>query len=280
MKQRVITGIVIILILIPIFLSKMLYDINHYIYILGFILAIIAMNEMISMKESEKNLPFEIHLLAYLSVIYISFYESLGDIFSFQVKESINILPYIIIILTIAMVLRKKFKIVDASFMLFAIFYIGLTFHSLVYYLLAENGMYVLLYLILIAMFTDTFAYFSGTLFGKHKLCPSISPKKTIEGSLGGTIIATILVSIYAIFSHKIDFLFDNSMIYIIGLTFVLSILSQFGDLAASVLKRHYKIKDYGNLFPGHGGVLDRLDSILFVSLTYYYITEFLTLVF
>jgi len=280
MKQRVITGIIIILVLIPIFISKMLFDINYYIYVLGFILAIVAMNEMISMKETEKKLPFEVHLLAYLSVIYIGFYSSLDTVFSIQIKDTIDILPYLIIILTILMVLRKHFKILEASFILFAIFYIGLSFGSLIHYFLKDNGMYELLYLILIAMLTDTFAYFIGTKFGKHKIAPFISPKKTLEGSLGGTIIATVVASMYAVFSNKIDFLFENSIIFIVGLTFVLSVLSQFGDLAASVLKRHYKIKDYGNIFPGHGGVLDRLDSILFIALTYFYITELLTILF
>ncbi len=281
MKQRIITGLIIILILIPIFLSKLLYDINHYIYILGLILTVIAMNEMINMKETEKKLPFEVHVIAYLSVIYMSFYASFGSVFSVPTKYNIDIIPLVAILLLLVMVFRKQFKIIDTSFMLFAILYIGLSFQSLVYYFLKENGIYELIFIILIAIFTDTFAYFSGTFFGKHKLCPSISPKKTIEGSLGGTIFATIFVSIYAIFSHKIDFAFNNSAIYIIGLTLFLSIISQFGDLIASVIKRHYKIKDYGNLFPGHGGVLDRLDSILFTSLVYYYLTtELLTKLF
>lgn len=277
MKQRVITGIIIILILVPIFLSKILYNIDHFIFILGFILGVVAINEMLSMKETEKRLPFEIHLLAYLSVVYLSFYDNFATVFSLSTKYNFDILPYVLIILIITMVWRRHFKLFDATFILFAIFYIGLTFHSLVHYLLKDQGIYELIYIILIAMFTDTFAYFSGTFFGKHKLCPAISPKKTIEGSLGGTIIATILVSIYAIYSHKLTFIFDNSIIYIIILTFILSIFSQIGDLAASVIKRQYKIKDYGNLFPGHGGVLDRLDSILFTALAYFYITELLT---
>lgn len=279
MKQRVITGAIIILILIPIFLSKMLYDIDDYIYILGFILTVVAMNEMISVKETERKLPFEIHLLAYLSVIYLGFADSFPNIFTSFSIVNLNIIPIILIIFMLVMVLRKDFKINDASFMLFSIIYIGLAFNTLVNLFLKENGMYELIYLVLIAVFTDTFAYFSGTLFGKHKLCPSISPKKTIEGSFGGTLIATIFVSIYAFKVNKIEFLFDNSIYYIVILTFVLSILSQFGDLVASIIKRHYNVKDYGNLFPGHGGVLDRLDSILFTSFTYFYLTEILALI-
>ncbi len=278
MKQRVITASIIILVLIPIFVAKMVYDINHYIYILGFILTVIAMNEMISLKETGKKLPFEIHLLAYLSVIYLGFMDSFITLFSVPEKYSFAIFPYIIIILTIIMILRKNFKINDASFMLFTIFYIGLAFQTLVNLFLKDQGMYELLYIAIIAILTDTFAYFCGTFFGKHKLCPSISPKKTIEGSLGGTVIATILAPLFAI--NFVDVAYSNSPIFIIILTFVLSILSQFGDLAASVIKRHFNVKDYGNLFPGHGGVLDRLDSILFTSLCYFYLTELLTRLF
>lgn len=278
MKKRIITALIIILILVPFFLAKLLYDINDYIYVLGFILAIVAMNEMLSMKEKEKNLPFEIHLLSYLAVIYLAFSDSFKLFFNDTIK-SINILPFIIIILMISMVVRKHFKIKDASFILFAIYYIGLSFYTLVFYFLKPEGIYEFFYIILIAMLTDTFAYFSGTFFGKHKLCPDISPKKTIEGSIGGTIIATALAVTYVVLVDKINFAFNN-IFFIIGLTFVLSIISQFGDLAASVIKRQYKIKDYGNIFPGHGGVLDRLDSILFTSLTYYYLSELLTIIF
>lgn len=123
-------------------------------------------------------------------------------------------------------------------------------------------------YVYLIVCFSDMFAYFSGYLFGKHKLCPSISPKKTVEGAIGGTLMASIFGTIGA-------FVFDvvyissemstGTIILIIVGTFIfsvlLSIISQLGDLFASVLKREYEIKDYGNILPGHGGILDRFDS-------------------
>lgn len=278
MKQRVITAIFILLVIVPLLLAKILYDVNDYLYILSFILAIVAMNEMLSTKEREKNLPFEVHIISYLAVIYIAFADSFVVMFKNSV-QTINILPYLLIIFMILTVLRNHFKVKDASFVLFAIYYIGLSFFTLVQIFLRTNGIYELIYIILIAVFTDTSAYFIGTFFGKHKLCPDISPKKTKEGSVGGTILATILVMVYVLLVPKFTFLYDN-IFYKIGLTFLLSIISQFGDLALSVVKRQFSIKDFGNLFPGHGGVLDRLDSILFTSLTYYYLTELLTSIF
>lgn len=279
MKQRIITATLIIAILVPIFLAKLLYDINDYIYLLGFVLTVVAMKEMISVKESEKRLPLIVHLIAYLAVVYFAFGNSFNEVFFSSPYFNLNIIPLLVILLLLITVINKDFTINDASFILFTVLYIGFAFKSLVHFFLKVDGMYELFYIILIAVFTDTFAYFTGVLFGKHKLCPRISPNKTIEGAIGGSLVAVILVTIYVVLIDKIDFIVSNSLYYIIILTFILTILAQFGDLAASSIKRHFKVKDYGNLFPGHGGVLDRLDSILFTSLCYFYLTELLALI-
>jgi len=120
------------------------------------------------------------------------------------------------------------------------------------------------------AWVTDTFAYFSGYFFGKHKLIPSVSPKKTVEGAVGGTLFCIISYVVYAAFKGC-----DTKEIIITGaIGLVAAVVSQLGDLSASLIKRHYGIKDYGKLFPGHGGVLDRFDSILSVSVLLYLVTE------
>lgn len=111
-----------------------------------------------------------------------------------------------------------------------------------------------------ISFSTDVFAYFAGRLFGKHKLIPKISPKKTIEGSIGG-IICTILVC--ALFAYVMNI----SIINIIPIALLGSIVAQLGDLFASAIKRYCGIKDFGKLIPGHGGILDRFDSVIFVAL-------------
>ena len=121
------------------------------------------------------------------------------------------------------------------------------------------------LYLILIATITDTFAYVVGTLIGKHKLIPEVSPKKSIEGSIGGSIVGTAVATIfyYNLVSSNIN------IFVLIAITFVLTIIGQLGDLFFSKIKRENGIKDFSNIMPGHGGVLDRLDSIAFISLGY-----------
>ena len=124
-----------------------------------------------------------------------------------------------------------------------------------------------LVWLVVITAFgTDIMAYFTGYALGKHKLCPKISPKKTIEGSVGGTLGSIILCGLFGFFFAK-PLLVHCLIVGLLG-----GIISQFGDLTASIFKRKMGIKDYGNLIPGHGGILDRFDSVLFTGpLVYYY---------
>ena len=118
------------------------------------------------------------------------------------------------------------------------------------------------IYIFVIAFITDTYAYISGMLIGKHKLTP-ISPKKTIEGSVTGLIVAAIIGTFfYLMFINK-----EASVPVLIAIVAVLSIAGQLGDLFFSLIKRENDIKDYSNLIPGHGGILDRFDSVIFVSL-------------
>ena len=118
--------------------------------------------------------------------------------------------------------------------------------------------------LYLVAFLTDTFAYFTGYLFGKHKLIPKVSPKKTVEGSIGGIIGSTVGCIIFG-------YLFNLDMTAMVIIGSIGSIVAQFGDLFASSIKRYVGIKDYGKLIPGHGGVLDRFDSVILVAPFVYY---------
>ena len=128
------------------------------------------------------------------------------------------------------------------------------------------GGKYLYLLIFLGAWITDTFAYFTGFFFGKHKLIEDVSPKKTIEGSIGGIFFCALS---FVIFGLVVDTWFgcDANLIFLGVSGVVISLIAQVGDLIMSVIKRQYGIKDYGKIFPGHGGMLDRFDSILAVSL-------------
>jgi len=129
-----------------------------------------------------------------------------------------------------------------------------------------SNGRFLYLLIFMGAWITDIFAYFTGVFFGKHKLIEDVSPKKTIEGSIGGVVFCALFYVGYgAIIGHF--FGVDVNLIFLGISGLILSVISQTGDLIMSVIKRHYGIKDFGKIFPGHGGVLDRFDSILAVSL-------------
>lgn len=121
---------------------------------------------------------------------------------------------------------------------------------------------------------TDSCAYFSGYFFGKHKLAPTISPKKTVEGSIGGVLGVIITMVAYAYVAGNIMNVSVN-LISAAVIGFVAGVVSQFGDLCASIIKREHNIKDFGNIMPGHGGVMDRFDSLMFVAPAVYYILKF-----
>ena len=115
------------------------------------------------------------------------------------------------------------------------------------------------------AWVTDTFAYFTGVFFGKHKLCEAVSPKKTIEGSIGGTVFCAISFVVFELIMFGAGMpLWKYAILAGVGL--VIAVVSQIGDLCMSLIKRRYGIKDFGKIFPGHGGILDRFDSIIAVS--------------
>lgn len=135
------------------------------------------------------------------------------------------------------------------------------------------NGKFFIWLIFLCAFGCDTGAYLVGVTIGKHKLIPFLSPKKTIEGSIGGIVTATVLCIIFGVVVEK-NFVIEHINIPLFcALTGLIgSILSQIGDLAASAMKRYKGIKDFGNLIPGHGGILDRFDSVLFTAPAVYYL--------
>ena len=115
----------------------------------------------------------------------------------------------------------------------------------------------------MITIFSDTFALITGSLVGRHKLCPNISPKKTWEGLVGGVLMGTFVAT--AFYFTVINS--NCSLVFLIFSTMFLCLVGQLGDLVFSSIKRFYEVKDFSNLIPGHGGILDRFDSIIFVSL-------------
>ncbi|MBF8983057.1 phosphatidate cytidylyltransferase [Lutibacter sp. B2] len=179
---------------------------------------------------------------------------------------------FIIMIATfINTIFNRKLNPLSSAITMLGVCYVIFFMYHIVFIVNCSKYNYLIWLVFIVAWATDTFAYFSGYIFGKRKLCPNISPKKTIEGAIGG-ILGSILMSFLFAYFFASEVTYHCMIIGFIG-----SILGQFGDLTASMFKRYVGIKDYGNIMPGHGGVLDRFDSILFTAPTvYYYINLFI----
>lgn len=176
------------------------------------------------------------------------------------------VMLYIAVLLAESVFFDDKVKVINVSEVFMTTLYVALCFAALLKLRYIENGAeYIYLLVFIAAWVTDTFAYFTGFLFGKHKLIPKISPKKTVEGAIGGVIFCVIAFLIYGIIIEKVCDVQMN-LFALCGIGLVMSVVSMIGDLIASSVKRTYGIKDYSNLFPGHGGVLDRFDSIMILS--------------
>ncbi len=149
----------------------------------------------------------------------------------------------------------------DAVYPIASSFFIGMGFHSLV--LAQMNGLATLFFALLIVWFTDSGAYLIGSFFGRRPLIAKVSPNKTVEGFLGGIASAVLMAAIYMLFFKEVRGTYSYPIMLVLVALF--SVFAQFGDLVESSLKRYFGVKDSGQVIPGHGGILDRFDSIIFV---------------
>ena len=178
------------------------------------------------------------------------------------------ILVYLLWVVSVTVFRRGTFAFAEAASFLTATVYISVGFAALsaIRYGV-DRGAYLCLLAFIGPFTTDTFAYFTGRFFGRHKLIPEVSPKKTVEGSIGGTVFCIIGYVVFGlVMQFGYGFTVNYWMLGIAGL--LVAVISQIGDLIASLIKREHGIKDYGKIFPGHGGVMDRFDSVLTTSVT------------
>jgi len=181
----------------------------------------------------------------------------------------------LILFYLIYLVFHYSARFEDVALSLFGILYIGTLFSSLILLRQSEYGLLMTFYLLILSWGTDTFAFLIGRFFGKHKLVPKISPNKTVEGAIGGLICSSLLSLLYVIYAINYINIPMPNMPVVFAISCFGSLFSQLGDLSASLIKRKCGIKDFGNIIPGHGGILDRFDSLIFAS-AYLYLLLFL----
>ncbi len=256
MLKRTITALIAVAVLIPVLLLS--GTIVFPIAIAFF--AVKGMFEMFRCLGEHKNialtLPFYIAgTIAPFAVRYLS------DKINICGAALLTIAFLIIYILTVVVFSKNKTTFAQASAVFTSAVYITFAFCGIIYLRDMENK-YIYILVLIGAWITDIFAYLSGRAFGKHKLLPDISPKKTIEGSIGGIVFCA---AAFVLWAYIIDITYIGIPIIILA-GVIASCVSQIGDLSMSAIKRKHGIKDFGRLFPGHGGVLDRFDSVLAVS--------------
>lgn len=263
MKTRVITGVV-----VAVLLLAMCYfsDTPTYFIAVG-ILSAIGVWEMAKCVGLEKKLFLSVpSVMLSISASFLAGF--CGNVSEFAVYFLSVIFVYLLFIMAVAVFSKGKIPIDEVFTMFTSIVYVVLAFASLILLRDRESGQYLILIAIFMPLISDVFAYFCGFLFGKHKLIPDVSPKKTVEGSVGGMFFCGVACAVFgvvvAIINGGAFEIFLALRMFFIGV--IVSVISQIGDLIASVIKRRYGIKDYGKLFPGHGGVLDRFDSVLATS--------------
>ena len=296
MKKRIITALILAFILLPAAIMPSLYEVFQ---ILLIIFTIIGAVELLNMYDKEKKVTLPIKILAVLltlvlySAILNRFKEAAADTLIIMLLDRMHLsealnpataLIGIFIVLMSAMVFVKDFDVKDIGKLYTSIIYVGVGAGALT--VLRFYGVRLMVYVLLMAMITDIFALVFGMTLGKHKMAPNISPKKTWEGAIGGTCVAVIVGFLFLYFYPSFSSVFHDGLeieffhgifnydiftksgkiVFLLGLSLALSVCGQIGDLIASKLKRAYGIKDYSNIFPGHGGVLDRFDSTFFAS--------------
>lgn len=262
MKTRVITAVLSLpLLIVPIILGGI------YVYVLLFLISSIGMYELLRAYQIKQKAFIVLGILATLCY-YVTLW------LNNALYDGLLITLFLALLLVFYVLAYPKIQFQTITITFGSFFYVTYSLSHIVLIRESESlGLAFVWLVFLIGFGSDTFAYFVGRAFGKHKLAKILSPKKTIEGSIGGILGAIILTVGYGYFMYLNGTLEDLSKLgWLALLGGVGSIVSQLGDLVASAIKRQTAIKDFGNLLPGHGGIIDRFDSNIFTAPFVYYI--------
>lgn len=260
MFQRVISGIVLVILALILILTG-----GDVLFVSSLIISYIGMFELYRVFKMEKQLPAVIgYLMATIYYINIRF-PFIPDMMMF-------VLGCLVALMFVYVFTYPKYKTEQILAAFFGVFYVAVMLSYV--YLTREmtSGIYIVWLIFLCSWVCDTCAYFVGVLIGKHKMAPILSPKKSIEGAVGGVVGTGLLTILYGNIFKDAMGIDTNGILLLAVICMIGALISMVGDLTASAIKRNYDVKDYGTLIPGHGGILDRFDSVIFTAPIIYYL--------
>ena len=283
MKTRIISGAVGIIIFVAAIFAALKTD-TIIIHVLLAAIGCIGVYEALKPTGYVKSRFLLVSSLIYAVITpFVYSFDMLGPKLigvDMEIKHEICLIIYAIIVFTVSMFKHNEIKPIEVTYCFTATVAITYAFWSLaaVFSNPDGNGLFYLIIVVIAAWGCDTGAYFSGYFFGKHKMAPEISPKKTVEGAVGGIIVVELFMLAACLIFKEITGNMVN-VITILCATPFLALAGMMGDLIFSYIKRDCGIKDYGKLMPGHGGVLDRFDSVILVAPLMYLVVEHLPMV-
>lgn len=263
-RTRLISGVILVLLALVFIISG-----GWILWGVSLALSLIGLMEIYRVFQIHKT---ELGPVGY--VLTIVYYMLLGAATEYGIP--INWLLYVIIVMMVFLFIMvnryPKFHSTQIMQAVFGVLYVGVMFSFLYQTRMLTNGTYTVWLIFLSSWGCDTCAYCVGKLIGKHKMSPVLSPKKSVEGAVGGVVGTMLLTYIYArIFASQMD-ITHAQVCVLTAISAAGALLSMVGDLTASAIKRNYDVKDYGKLIPGHGGVLDRFDSVIFTAPVIYFL--------
>jgi len=266
LKTRIISAVVLVALLLIVTFAP----VGVFTFVLCAASFIVLHELMVTFKqETKRSVVIVDYIFAFLYMLSAFIGKETGSTLMYMIT-----ILFVMALLTLCVLNHDVINFSDACSSLFLVIYSVFFLMHLSFIRNMENGLAYVFLTFIGAWLTDTMAYFSGNLFGKHKLIEKVSPNKTIEGAVGGIIGAVVFFVLYGIVLSCTGY--NVSFLRLIILSILCGIFAQLGDLSASVMKRAYKAKDFGNLIPGHGGLLDRIDSFIFViPVVYYYVIYF-----
>ena len=233
------------------------------------VISLIGMYELYRVYKIERTAGASVGYLAAV-LFYL-------DLYVHWIPDSmLYVIGLLIVLLAVYVLAYPKYHASQITAVFFGVFYVAVMLSCIYQVRMMEQGAYIVWLIFLCSWGCDTCAYCVGVKFGKHKMSPVLSPKKSVEGAAGGLAGTFLLTALYAAVFREQMGITAAQVLVLAAISTAGGVISMIGDLAASAIKRNYEIKDYGTLIPGHGGILDRFDSVIFTAPVIYYLAEYL----